>query len=168
MPAHGIQGIDLGQLLEGSSFVLALDAAGTGQRRNLTFWGSGDYRKFSGGNAQAMTYDGNVTSANLGFDAKLNANVLAGLSLAQAAGKAKYTDSNARSGELTSTVTSFNPYVNWQASGGINLWATVGVGSGEVEVEDSSGTQASDLSWRMVAAGLNGPLVASDRSIRLL
>ncbi len=157
--------LDLGQLLEGSSFVLALDAAGTGQRRNLTFWGSGDYRKFSGGNAQAMTYDGNVTSANLGFDAKLNANVLAGLSLAQAAGKANYTDSNARSGELTSTVTSFNPYVNWQASGGINLWATVGVGSGEVEVEDSSGTQASDLSWRMVAAGLNGPLVASDQLV---
>ena len=70
--------LDLGQLLEGSSFVLALDAAGTGQRRNLTFWGSGDYRKFSGGNPQAMTYDGNVTSANLGIDAKLGANVLAG------------------------------------------------------------------------------------------
>ena len=62
-------------------------------------------------------------------------------------------------------MTSFNPYVNWQASGGVNLWATVGYGSGEVEVEDSSGTQASDLSWRMAAAGVNGPLVASDQLI---
>ena len=157
--------LDPGRLLAGSSFVLPLDGAGTGQRRNLTFWGSGDYRKFSGGNPRAMTYNGNVTSANLGIDAKLGANMLAGVSLARAAGKAGYTDSNARSGELTSTVTSFNPYVNWQASGGVNLWATVGVGSGEVEVEDSSGMQASDLSWRMAAAGVNGPLVASDQLI---
>ncbi len=157
--------LDPGQLLEGSSFVMALDTPGTGQGRNLTFWGSGDYRKFSGGNPQAMTYDGNVTSANLGMDGKLGANTLAGVLLARATGKAKYTDSNARPGELTSTVTSFNPYVNWQASGGVNLWATVGYGSGEVEVEDSSGTQASDLSWRMAAAGVNGPLVASDQLI---
>ncbi len=157
--------LDPGRLLEGSSFVMALDTPGTGQGRNLTFWGSGDYRKFSGGNPQAMTYDGNVTSANLGMDGKLGANTLAGVLLARATGKADYTDSNSRSGELTSTVTSFNPYVNWQASGGINLWATVGVGSGEVEVEDSSGTQASDLSWRMAAAGVNGPLVASDQLI---
>ena len=157
--------LDPGQLLEGSSFVLALDTPGTGQRRNLTFWGSGDYRKFSGGSPQAMTYDGNVTSANLGIDGKLGPNTLAGVLLARATGKANYTDSNARPGELTSTVTSFNPYVNWQASDGINLWATVGIGSGEVEVEDSSGTHASDLSWRMAAAGVNGPLVASDQLI---
>ncbi|MDE2791747.1 MAG: autotransporter domain-containing protein, partial [Paracoccaceae bacterium] len=157
--------LDLGRLLEGSSFVLAFDGADTGQGRNLTFWGSGDYRKFSGGNSEAVTYDGNVMSANLGLDAKLGANVLAGVSLARATGKADYTGSNSRSGELTSTVTSVNPYMNWQASGGINLWATVGYGSGEVELEDSTGTQASDLSWRMVAAGVNGPLVASDQLI---
>ena len=157
--------LDPGRLLEGSSFALAFDAPGTGQRRNLTFWGSGDYRKFSGGNPQAMTYNGNVTSANLGIDGKLGANTLAGVLLARATGRANYTDSNARSGELTSTVTSLNPYVNWQASGGISLWATVGFGSGEVEVEDSSGTQASDLTWRMAAAGVNGPLVASDQLI---
>ncbi|MDE2912982.1 MAG: autotransporter domain-containing protein [Paracoccaceae bacterium] len=157
--------LDPGRLLEGSSFVLAFDGAGTGQKRNLTFWGSGDYRKFSGGNSEAVTYDGNVMSANLGLDAKLGANVLAGVSLARATGKADYTGSNSRSGELTSTVTSVNPYMNWQASGGINLWATVGYGSGEVELEDSTGTQASDLSWRMVAAGVNGPLVASDQLI---
>ena len=157
--------LDLGRLLEGSSFALALDAAGAGHRRNMTFWGSGDYRKFSGGSQQAVTYDGNVTSANLGIDAKLSTNVLAGVSLAQASGKVDYTDSNARSGNLTSTVTSVSPYMSWNASSGINLWATVGFGSGEVEVKDSTGAQASDLSWRMAAAGVNGPLVASDQLI---
>ena len=155
--------LDPGRLLEGSSFVLALDAADTGHGRDLTFWGTGDYRKFSGGNPDAVTYDGNVMSASIGIDAKLNANMLAGVSLARTSGKADYTDANARSGELTSIVTTVNPYMSWQASGGIVFWAMAGYGSGNVEVEDSSGMQASDLSWRMAAAGVNGPLVASDQ-----
>ena len=157
--------LDLAQLLEGSSFVMPLSAADAGQRRNLTFWGSGDYRKFSGGSQQAVTYDGKVTSANLGFDTKLGANLLAGVALAQASGKAGYTDSNARSGTLTSTVTSVNPYMSWKASGGISLWAMTGYGSGEIEVNDSTAAQTSDLSWRMAAAGVNGPLLASDQLI---
>ena len=160
--------LDLGQLLAGSSFTLALDATDTGRPGwigNLTLWGSGDYRNFSGGNQAALAYDGDVLSANLGVDARLGADVLAGVSVAQARGTADYRDSGAVSGELTTTVTSINPYVGWQATGGMNLWATVGYGSGEVEVDDSASTQASDLTQQMVAAGVSGPLVASDRLI---
>ena len=162
--------LDLGRLLAGSSFTLALDAAdtgGSGLIGNLTFWGSGDYRNFSGGNQEAVAYDGSVMSANLGVDAKVGAEVLAGVAVAQARGTADYTDAGAVSGELTTTVTSINPYVGWQATGGMNLWATVGYGSGEVEVEvdDSTGTQASDLTQQTAAAGVSGPLVASDRLI---
>ena len=160
--------LDLGQLLAGSSFTLAIDAADTGRRGligNLTLWGSGDYRNFSGGNQTAVAYDGNVLSANLGVDAKVGADVLAGVSVAQARGTADTTVSGTGSGELTTTVTSINPYVGWQASGGLNLWAMAGYGSGEVEVEDSAGMQASDLTQQMAAAGVSGPLVASDRLI---
>ena len=160
--------LDLSRLLAGSSFTLALDAADSGRRGligNLTLWGSGDYRNFSAGNQETLAYDGDVLSANLGVDAKLGADMLAGVSVARARGTADYTDSNAVSGELTTTVTSINPYVGWEAVGGMNLWATVGYGSGEVEVDDSTGTQASDLTQQMVAAGVSGPLVASDRLI---
>ena len=160
--------LDLGRLLAGSSFTLALDAADTGRRGligNLTLWGSGDYRNLSGGSQTALAYDGNVLSANLGVDARLGADVLAGVSVAQARGTADTTASDGVSGELTTTVTSINPYVGWQASGGLNLWAMAGYGSGEVEVEDSAGTQASDLTQQMVAAGVSGPLAASDRLI---
>ena len=159
---------DLGRLLAGSSFTLALGAADTGSSGligNLTLWGSGDYRNFSGGSQAALAYDGDVASANLGVDAKLGTDVLAGVSVARARGSADYTDSNAISGELTTTLTSINPYVGWQASGGMNLWATIGYGSGEVEVDDSTGPQASDLTQQMAAAGVSGPLVASDRLI---
>ena len=167
---HALEGgsFDLGRLLAGSSFTLALDAAdtgGSGLLRNLTLWGSGDYRNFSGGSQDALAYDGDVTSANLGVDTKLGADVLAGVSVGRARGTADYSDSNAISGELTTNVTSINPYVGWRAPGGMNLWATVGYGSGEVEVDDSTGTQASDLTQQMAAAGVSGPLVASDELI---
>ena len=164
---HALEGgsFDLGRLLAGSSFTLALDAADTGRGGlvgNLTLWGSGDYRNFSGGGQDALAYDGDVSSASLGVDTKLGPDVLTGVSVARARGTADYSDSNASSGELTTTVTSINPYVGWQAPGGMNLWATVGYGSGEVEVDDSTGTQVSDLSQQMAAAGVSGPLVASD------
>ena len=157
----------LGRLLAGSSFTLPLNAAGTargGLLGNLALWGGGDYRNFSGGKPETVDYDGNVLSANLGLDTRLSEDTLAGVSLGWARGTVDYTASGV-TGEAATTVTSVNPYVGWQSSGGMNLWATGGYGWGEVEVEDSGGTEASDLTQRMVAAGVNGPLVSSDALI---
>ena len=159
-------GFEPGRLLAGSSFTLPLNAAGSGESiriGNLTLWGSGDYRSFSGGNPQTLDYDGNVASANLGFDTSLSESLLAGLSVAQARGTVDYTDSFALSGELDTTLTSVNPYLGWRSPGGVNLWATAGHGWGEVEVDDeTAGLQASDLTQRMMAAGLSGELMKSD------
>ena len=159
--------LDLGRLLADSSFALPLDAAGTGRGGligNLTFWGSGDYRNFSGDNPQTVDYDGNVVSANLGVDTRLSADLLAGVSVGWARGTVDYTDPNTVTGESATTLTSINPYVGWQAPGGMNLWATAGYGRGEVEVNDKAAeTQTSDLTQRMVAAGVSGPLAASDQ-----
>ena len=166
--AMGTGTFDLGRLLANSSFTLPLNAAGTGGKGpfgNMTLWGSGDYRNFSGGNSNTMTYDGDVVSANLGVDTRLSADLLAGMSVAWARGAVDYTDS-ALTGESTNTLTSINPYVGWQAPSGMNLWATAGYGWGEVEIDDpAADTQASDLSQQMVAVGVNGPLVSSDQVI---
>ena len=157
--------LDFSRLLAGSSFTMTLNAAGNGGSGlfgDLTFWGSGDYRSISGGNPQSVDYDGSVTSANLGIDTELGTDMLAGLAVSQARGTVDYTASNA-SGELTTSLTSINPYAGWQMAGGMNLWAMAGFGSGEVELDDDpAGTQASDLTQRMVAAGVSGPLMSSD------
>ena len=159
---------DLSRLLAGSSFTLPLNAArtkGSGPFGNLTLWGSGDYRNFDGGNSNTMTYDGNVVSANLGVDTRLGADLLAGMAVAWARGAVDYTDSSL-TGESTTTVTSVNPYVGWQAPSGMNLWATAGYGWGEVEIDDpAEDAQASDLTQQMVAAGVSGPLASSDQLI---
>ena len=157
---------DPGRLLAGSSFVLPLGAAGsadTGPFGNLTLWGSGDWRKISGGNPQSVDYDGSVLSANLGIDTRLSAELLAGVSLGRSRGAVDYTGASA--GEFTATVTSVAPYVGWQAPGGMSLWAMAGQGWGEVEIEEASGTQSSDLTQRMAAAGLSGTLMTSDELI---
>ena len=150
------------------SFTMTLNAAGNGGSGlfgDLTLWGSGDYRSIAGGNPQSVDYDGSVVSANLGIDTKLGADMLAGVALSQARGTVDYTASNA-SGELTTSLTSVNPYVGWQMAGGMNLWAMAGFGSGEVELDDGSAdAQSSDLTQRMVAAGVSGPLMSSDEMI---
>ena len=165
--ALGNGSFDLSRLLANSSFTLPLNAAGTGGSGplgNLTLWGSGDYRNFAGGNSNTIDYDGDVVSANLGVDTKLTADLLAGVSVGWARGAVDYTASGA-TGESTTTLTSINPYVGWQAPSGLNLWGTAGYGWGEVEIDDPAGTQASDLSQQMVAAGVSGPLVSSDQVI---
>jgi len=168
--AHTLENdsFDLGRLLANSSFTLPLNAAGnggSGPLGNLTLWGSGNYRSIAGGNPQSVDYDGSVASANLGIDTRLGADMLAGVALTQARGTVDYTASNA-SGELTTSLTSVNPYMGWQMAGGMNLWAMAGYGSGDVELDDeSAGTQASDLTQSMVAAGVSGPLMSSDELI---
>ena len=156
---------ELGRLLANSAFTLPLDAAdggGGGLFGNLTLWGSGDYRSISGGSAQSVGYDGSVLSANLGIDTKMGADMLAGVSVSQAQGTVDYTASST-SGELTTSVTSVNPYVGWQMTGSMNLWAMAGFGSGEVEIDDEAAdAQAGDLTQRTVAAGVNGTLMSSD------
>ena len=159
--------LEPGRLLAGSSFTLPLNAAdggGKGRFGNLALWGSGDYRKFSGGNPETLDYDGDVASAHLGVDARLSASLLAGMSVARSQATVDYTDSYALEGELTTGLTSVNPYVGWQGPGGMSLWATAGYGWGEVEIDDAStDRQESDLTQQMVAGGVTGTLLESDR-----
>ena len=166
--ALGSGSFDHGRLLEGSSFILPLDGAETGSSgpfRKLTFWGSGDYRNFSGGTGKTLTYDGDVVSANLGVDTRLSADMLAGMAVAWARGTADYRDSSL-TGRSRTTLTSINPYVGRLTPGGMNLWATAGYGWGEVEVDDpAAATQVSELTQRTFAAGVSGPLAAGDQLI---
>ena len=165
-------GIDLDRLLANSSFTLPINLTDNGDSDwggspfgQFTFWGSGDYRSISGGTSQSVNYDGNVTSANLGIDTKLSADLLAGLALSWSRGTVDYKASGA-SGDLTTRLLSFNPYVGWQMPSGMNLWSMAGYGYGKVEVDDKAApAQESDLNQRMFAAGLKGTLASSGQLI---
>ena len=158
---------DLGRLLAASSFSLPLQAERAAQSGpttgGLTLWGSGSYRDFAGGNPATLGYDGNVLSTAFGIDTRVSAQLLAGVSVARARAGVDYTAAEVVTGELTTPLTSINPYLGWQAPGGLDLWATAGYGWGEVEIDDVAvDAQASGLTQQMVAAGVSRSLVASE------
>ena len=160
--------LDLGPLLAGSSFTMPLNIAGSGgsgPTGEITLWGSGDYRNLSGGSSQSVSYDGDVVSAVIGADTWMSPVMMAGAALSQSQGTVDYTDADGQSGELSTTLTSVNPYAVWGSPGGMNLWLAAGYGWGEIEIEESAGTQTSDMTQKMGAVGATGPLMASDEVI---
>ena len=140
---------------ENSSFVFPLSATngGSGLLSNLTFWGNADSRQLSDDNMQVMTYDGKVTSFNLGMDRQVGESLIGGLSLTRSRGTVDYTDPEFATGEFASALTSINPYVGWQLADNFRVWAAAGFGWGQLEFEESTNSQASDFAQTMVAAG---------------
>ena len=151
--------LDLARLLDGSSFAVPLNETGTGEAAgSFAFWGSGDYRKISGGNL-SVDYDGSVSSASIGVDSRFGPESLVGVAITRSLGQTDYKTSASATNELTATVASVSPYMGWHATDGRSLWAALSLGSGEVEIEGGpSGTQASDLTQRMAAMGIEWPL----------
>ena len=162
--ALGNDTFDLGRLFASSSFTLPLDGTGSsgGLFGDMSVWGSGDYRDFDGGDRQ-LDYDGDVVSVHLGIDTRLRTDLLAGVSVAWSQGMVDYRDESNVKGKSKTTLTSINPYMGWQASERMNLWAAAGYGWGEVEVNDQSAEKEdSDMDQQMVAAGINGLLYEAD------
>ena len=159
----------MAQALGGSSFALPLNAAedgGTGGVGGLAVWGSGDYRKLSGAEDSTVEWDGDIFSFHLGADVRVRPDLLAGLSGSRSLGSFDYTDRTdplAVGGRYDSRMTSVHPYVNWSSPKGLGLWATVGYGQGEIEIDDDmSGMASSDTDMKTAAVGANGKLVSDD------
>ncbi|MYF02291.1 MAG: autotransporter domain-containing protein [Gammaproteobacteria bacterium] len=155
-------------LSEGSYFVLPLNAAhgGNGFLSHFTLWANADYRKLSDENVEVMGYDGNVTSANIGIDRKVGDDLVGGVSMTLASGTVDYEDPESAMGELSTSISSINPYLGWQMADNARLWAAAGFGWGEVEFTESTNSQASDLSQTMIAAGIDLSLMSSENLIK--
>ncbi len=167
---------DLKALLDGRSFVLPLHAAEDGNNvpgglGGLAIWGSGDYTSLKGRPDSLVEWEGNIVTAHLGADTRLNEKVLAGMSVSWSRGSFDYTDRTSTaqggglpvSGDYKSRMTSVHPYLGWTSPQGLGLWATVGYGQGEIEIDDDLlAPQSSDTTLKMVAAGASGTLLSDD------
>ena len=161
---------DLKRVLAGSAFVLPLNGAGGSdsgsESQGLTFWGAGDYRDL--GATDRVSWDGNLFSLHLGLDARLNERTILGVSVSKSQARLDYTDSRlATSGDYDLDMTSVHPYLGW-AVGGLDFWATLGYGDGELEIsEDGAPGEAlpsSDLSVQTFALGASGSLMETGRT----
>ena len=155
---------DWKRVLAGSAFVLPLNGAGGGaaeKAQDFTLWGAGDYRSIEG--ADGVRWDGDLFSLQLGLDAQLNARTILGVSVSKSQARLDYTDTSlAVSGDYDLDMTSVHPYLGWVA-GGLDFWATLGYGDGELEIsEDRASGEAipsSDLSMQTLALGASGILM---------
>ncbi len=164
--------LSLAQVLGGSSFALPLNAAADGNSGGLgglTVWGNGDYRKLSGAEDGTVDWDGDIFSFHLGADMRVRPDLLAGLSVSRSLGSFDYTDRTdpmVVEGSYESRMTSVHPYVNWSSPEGLDLWATVGYGRGEIEIaDDVGGSDSSDTTLKAAAVGASGKLFSEEDAL---
>ncbi len=160
--------VNLAQVMNGSSFATPF---GFGRGCILcpgspTFWGRGDYGQMSSDDG-SLDWEGNLTRAQIGLDARPGAEVLTGLALSWAQGSFDYTapllGEERVDGTYTPRMLSLHPYVGF-SPGRLGVWLTAGLGRGDIEIDDQQGTiglQSSDTSLRTAGVGASGDLLAS-------
>ena len=168
MSAAADEGLDGKRLLDASDFVLPLNAGADGGA-GAAFWGGGDYRHL-GGESGEIDWDGDLLSLNVGVDAHLQNDLLVGVMVSWSEADLDYTDDSAdtrRSGDYELDMTGVHPYLGWSTfSGGLDLWTTLGYGSGEVEIthDENATRSSSDVALRTIGIGGSGRLLALGES----
>ena len=156
------------QVLSGTSFVLPL-SDDPGPAGLACLWGSGDYRALAGDSGGVATWDGDIVGARLGADMRTPDDILTGVAVSWSEGEFDWKDRGGEKlvdGTYESRVTSVHPYVGWSAGEGLRIWATVGHGMGDIEIDDAqAGRHESRISMRTAAAGARAELLANDRLI---
>ena len=164
LAAHGEAVSDdtrsLEDLLGRSSFTLPLGAGAEGvSTSSVTIWGGGDYRDLSG-EGEGVDWEGDLLSIHLGADTQLRNNVTVGLAVSRSRSDVDFKrtapDGTPQEGTHDLTVTNVSPYVGWSTER-LDLWGSVSLGSGEVEINGvSSQQESSDIEMRTIAAGVSG------------
>ena len=160
---------DMKSMLNGSGFALPLNAVGGGIGvYSPAFWGSGGYEEISGESDLTdgkLDWDGDVTSFSVGVDAHLRNNLLGGIAITRNEADLEYDVTNdVDKSDYELTMTSINPYLGWRV-GQLDLWATLGYGSGDLEITDKgdagmSNDIDSDVDMRTFAGGGGGQIMS--------
>ena len=131
----GIGG-DRNPLFQGTDVLLSFGgddgpAGGGGGAGRWRVWGQGDMQSFRGAATETSGYDGDLRTAYLGLDARLNEQWLAGVAVARSGGAGNW-EVGSSSGRLTTDLTVLHPYLRW---GGQDtaVWALAGIGRGTAD-----------------------------------
>ena len=149
-------------------FIDGLSFAADGEQVGMaggSLYGIGNYTRLSG-DEDGVDWDGDLYSGYVGLDTRLRNGALAGVLLSYSKGEFEYVDTVGDEGEYDLDISSVNPYIGWSLSEDLDVWASVGYGIGEVELNDNNGSRSSsDLSVGSVSVGASGRLVVSDELI---
>ncbi len=158
---------DSSRLASQSSFALTA-ANGTG-RGGAAFWGefstsSRESETEEGGSAETETSD-----MLLGFDLPGGDSALYGLVVSRSSGESDYMDASTdtvdgAAGTAEASLLTFAPYLHWSDASGKSLWASVGTGSGSLEMTIDGGASEVDIGMTMLAAGARSAIAQRGRA----
>ncbi len=145
----------LKRLLPRVSFSADLGGGQEGSALRFSVWGEGSAQGFRG-EPGAVAYDGGMRALALGADAQVAPGARVGLSVMRTGGEFDYT-SQSLEGTLQHGMTTVHPYLFYQPSAGLGLWAMAGYGTGQVEAAEAG--RAMDATLRMISGGARLPLM---------
>ena len=154
-------------LLLGSSFQLA--SAGAAGAPAWAAWGRFAADGFEADDDGGIRVDGRVTSGFLGADYSPGP-WLAGVALGISEGEGDFAAiEGTDGGDVESTLTAIYPYARVGLNDDVQVWGLAGLGTGELSLtlsDDANGasgqTYTTDLTMRMGAMGVRGPLLSPD------
>ena len=157
-PLRGVEpaGARLREVLDGASFTVPLGAGGGGA---LAVWGRGGRVSLSGAQ-RGVAWDGRLWSAYVGADLCVRPTLLAGAAVSHTESTLDATTGEAVRSVHESALTAVHPYAAWRLRGGARVWASAGLGAGEVRVaEAGASARAADLTLASAAVGARRVLV---------
>ena len=162
----GGQSMTLKELLMSSAFHLVSNREERSMGPRLSAWGRVAASGFDGQEGR-LSLNGTVTTATLGVDGVWK-RWLTGLALAYSEGEGSYTQGEAGSGDLGSTLTSVHPYVGYALSERVKVWGMVGYGSGSLELAlAGQGPLHTDIDMTMGALGVRGIVLSTAAGFEL-
>ena len=108
-----------------------------------------------------LSLEGNVNTAVLGADVG-DDTWLTGLAVSTHRGEGAYRleDGDHGEGQISSTLTALHPYARFRISERLDAWATAGLGSGDLTIDEPDGqTLETDIGMKTVAIGTRGRLL---------
>ncbi len=147
----------------GVAFEMAMEHGDEGKFSPVV-WVQGDLQRFDGEIEDiGMDFDGGLDALHLGVDLYANGQTLAGVSLMQSWGNLDYTDDGV-DGSLDSSMSTFHPYIYFQANPNLGVWGILGFGSGSVDVSEPDRTHEFDADFSMFAGGVRSVLNRRDNN----
>ena len=141
-------GFDWRQALSGKNFSFTLAETSTPQSGMedgkpsssgsgpLSFWGAIDYSSLQD-KIETISLDGNTLSFNFGVDKEFTSDLVLGVLLSIA--NSEFDLTGGFTGTYEVDLSTLNPYISWEASEDLSLWASVGYGRGQVDLTETSG-----------------------------
>ncbi len=136
----------LGELLSGCQ-ISKTSSTSVGE---FGYWARGSFQRFHGRSEDAFSLRGNVASALVGVDYRLNSQWLIGIMSSINLGDGSYQIISVRE-DIESRLNGYYPYLLYE-SAGWEMWLSGGYGSGHIKVDDLR----VDLTSWLGAVGLRG------------